>query len=45
MNKKMSARTLRRCLYGICAGGVLSAGFTMPMAEVQVVNDAPASVR
>jgi hemophore-related protein len=31
--KKMSARTVRRCLYGMCAGGVLSAGFTIPMAN------------
>ena len=33
--KKMSARTVRRCLYGMCAGGVLSAGFTIPMANAE----------
>lgn len=30
--QKMSARTVRRCLYGMCAGGVLSAVFTLPIA-------------
>lgn len=33
--KKMSARTVRRCLYGMCAGGVLSAGFTIPLANAE----------
>ncbi|MDV3128652.1 heme-binding protein [Mycobacterium sp. 21AC1] len=31
--QKMSARTVRRCLYGMCAGGVVSAAFTLPMAN------------
>ena len=31
--QKMSARTVRRCLYGMCAGGLVSAAFTMPMAN------------
>src|SRR5262245_3902610 len=31
--QKMSARTVRRCLYGVCAGGVLSAAFTLPIAD------------
>lgn len=31
--QKMSARTVRRCLYGMCAGGVVSAAFTLPMAQ------------
>ncbi|MHC9296988.1 heme-binding protein [Mycobacterium sp. LTG2003] len=31
--KKMSARAVRRCLYGMCAGGVVSAAFTLPMAN------------
>ncbi|MGV0744389.1 hemophore-related protein [Mycolicibacterium sp. XJ870] len=30
---KMSARAVRRCLYGMCAGGVVSAAFTLPMAN------------
>ncbi|TXI61037.1 MAG: hemophore-related protein [Mycolicibacterium mageritense] len=29
---RMSARTVRRCLYGMCAGGVVSAAFTLPTA-------------
>lgn len=31
--QKLSARTVRRCLYGMCAGGVVSAAFTLPMAN------------